>query len=469
MNQTHGRPSHASILGDGTASPAQPDDNRAALPGRAALRLTVPRAVVSVLFALRRAPRAYASITSPRACDPSFRHEPSRSNHTVILPMHTPRSTLHTLCSSSGLIAAAPAGRFARALVLFALSIVAASPAALARQGVGGRLSCDLAAKDALTAADETAIKEFVSASAGPFAGENVADSQRARDTLAEPLSCARVTIAFRLKYAEALEPVLSPLAAGTDDRLATNALLMFGKLRTTSSLRPLETALSHSNPVIRFAAASGFRELISQLARDNFGFSEQQLDRLFDTLRDALVKETDPLAAEGLVLALGDATKSSAPLRRRAILRLADAAAKRVATLPASDDSSAWTSTMLRAVDLARQTLFEQAATGVDREFARRAGLLSGYVFAYVRDHASSASADSSLAPLAGAAEGLAVIAHGSVAGQTLAEKGLRQAVEAAAPDRISAAIEPWIGASGLLTQAPYSAPAADFAPKTR
>ncbi len=348
------------------------------------------------------------------------------------------------------------------------------SVATAQQPGAPGQLPCALAAKQVLEPGDEQTIRQFITSQTPGLTDANPEATSKSRDALMSPLSCDGITFAFRSKYADLLTPALTPLAAAKDERHAVNALLMLGRLRTTSSADALAGSLKSGNPVIRFAASSGYRELLSQLAKDAFGFPDGAIDRVLDGVAAALRIETDPLTADIMAVTLGDATKASAPLRSRAMLRLADAMAHRLISLrkEAAVDPT-WSRTVLRTLDLARQAMLEQGGAGaIDKEFAKRAALLSGHVFAYARDRlgATMAAADTNLSKAIVAAEGLAVIAHQAATGQRINEKGLQKAFDAsfAAGDAkaFTDAVQSWIDPEGLLTKAPYNAAAADFAP---
>lgn len=366
------------------------------------------------------------------------------------------------LAGSRGILVAGLAS-----LLLFA----AGSPAlGQAAPVAAGQLGCAIAAKDAPSAEDEQRIRQFVGEQAALLAGKEPGASVKAREALEAPLKCSQVTVAFRLKYGEALRTALEPLVGGADERVAVNALILLGKSKTSAALPALQTGLTSANAVIRMGATTAHRELLAQVAKDAGGFPDNARDQVLDRLGVALAKEGNAHVAEGLMLALGDATREKAELRARAMLRLADSAQQMLKTVRRGSGMKdpAWSRAMLRGLDAARQTLFAQAAGGLDREFARRAALLGGQVFAFVRDRldAGVGATDPSLAMLAGAAEGLAIIANSSLGGAKIADRGMQALVTAGNAGGFEQAAEAWIGAGGVLTKAPYNAKAEDFAP---
>lgn len=342
--------------------------------------------------------------------------------------------------------------------------------AALARQS---SLPCALAAKQTLDGADETRIRAFITQNLDEWKRDDANASAKARANLLEPLNCKEISFAFRLKYGESLVPALTTYVGGSDEQRSASAAIMLGRVRTGSAADALTSGLSAKSPATRLASASGYRELLRQVSKDAFGFPDASIDRIFDGLASALTSETDPFVADILVASLGDATRENPALRGRAMPRLAAAAAERLRTLASQTTGtpSDWSIMTLRALDLTRQTMFEQSGTGtVDRELARRSALLAGHVLAYVQNRIASRTAqgDSILAQAVAASEGLALIAHQTLTGERLAEKGLERAYSASQSGNdasaFSQAAQQWIGAEGLLTKAPYNAKPTDF-----
>ncbi|MBL8745363.1 MAG: hypothetical protein JNK58_03295, partial [Phycisphaerae bacterium] len=144
------------------------------------------------------------------------------------------------------------------------------------RQPVGpGQLPCELASKQSLDGGDEAAIRQFIATHAPGLTSDDAEAISKSREAMLSPLGCAGITFAFRSKYADLLTPVLTPIAGSKEEIQAVNALLVLGRLRTTLSSDALSGSLKAGNPVIRFAAASGYRDLLSQLSKDSFGFPE--------------------------------------------------------------------------------------------------------------------------------------------------------------------------------------------------
>jgi hypothetical protein len=366
-------------------------------------------------------------------------------------------------------------GRAAGLWLALACFASAAGAPALGRQAAPpGQLPCALAEKQEFAPADEHAIKSYAAEHVAALQGEDLDASSRAREALTAPLSCKGLTFAFRLKYANLLTPMLSPLAQGQDERLAVNALVLMGRLRTTTSADALAAGLKSPSAARRFATASGYRELLGQLAKDSFGFPETSVDRMLDALGRGLASERDPLAADMFVIALGDATRGDALLRGRAAIRLASAVHDRMTEARKGRESAGpWSPTLLRALDLTRQTMFDQGGRGkIDAALAKQAGLMCGQVLAFARDRlaAEGKVQDSELSQTVGAADGLLAIAVEAAGGQRVPESGLQKVFDRAASDGDAkpfvAVLDGWIGASGHLTKPVFGGKASDFAP---
>lgn len=344
----------------------------------------------------------------------------------------------------------------------------------LAQPAVGDALPCTLAAAERVDAAAEAQIRSFVERQVDMLDGDHQAQS-RARDLLMEPLACQPVGVSFRLKYSEIAEPLLTPLVNGENERVAVNALRVAARLRTTGSLRPIEAGLASKSAAVRYGASAAARDLFAQLAVDSFGFPENSVDRLMDRLATTLTTETDPIVGDGLVLALCDGPSASAALRNKGASRVNPALAVRVKSLRAEGATgAAWVDVTYRALDASRLTILEQiAAGGAEKAVATSAAVLGGQALALARDRMKSGSeADrAAMMRLVNAAEITMVVSHNAITGQKVGEKALQRAFEAAASSgdagQFATAIDSWIGASGLLTKAPYSANAADFASK--
>lgn len=335
-------------------------------------------------------------------------------------------------------------------------------------------IPCALAAKPSLTQSERERIRRFAQEQVRALRSEDVQTSVKARDSLAWPLNCENASLAFRLEYSDALVPELKGLTGGQDDRLAVSALLLMGRLRTTTAAEAVSASLASANPVVRAGAAAGLRETIAQVSKDSLGFSDAAVNRLLDDAAAALASERDPFVADMLVVVLGDSSRSNVSIRSRSAVRLAESFTRTIRAAGGDPaPSGRWSATVLRAIDLVRQTLFDQAGAGtVDKELARRSAVLAGQVLALARRRAEAGvgSGDPDLTRAVGAAEGLVIFAHTSLTGERLAEQGLQRQFEQASGgvgvEVFMEGVDAWVGSAGRLTKPPYNVPAAEFAP---
>lgn len=353
-----------------------------------------------------------------------------------------------------------------------ALVIALVAGSASAQLGaLGGGLPCEVAARQSIDGAAEQQIRSFIEPHASKLTASDRAQVKEAREALLEPLACNGVSVAFRLKYAEAMERVLTPLAKGNDEFVAVNALRIAGRLRAGISLPTLEAGLAHASPVVRYGAAAALRDLLTQLAADQAGFPENSIDRAMDRLASTLAAEPDALVGDGLVLALASGPEQNAAMRVKGAERYTAALETRLKALRAGPAAAAtaWSDAAYRALDASRLTILEQIAAGqTDRALLQRTALLGGQALALARDGAAGASESqkATLSRLVAAAESAMVIAHNALTGQKVGERGLQRAFDEGG-SAFGNAINAWTGADGLLLKAPYNANAADFAPR--
>ncbi len=368
------------------------------------------------------------------------------------------------------------AGKQSGQLLLVAMTWgVLLVPAALARQGapIDGRIPCALATQDSLSTADQKVVKDATEASLARLRSADAETSLRGRNEIVEPLACNGVTVAFRAAYTQALDSSLRELIRGTDLRLAANALLIAGKLKSSGAVPVLRMGLEDQRPAVRLAAASGFKEL---LAPPLVGLPDRTIDPLLDALAEALSKETNPNVGDVLVAAL-DAARGSDVLRARANSKLIDALSARIRSIRAGDMAGEWAPAILRGVDGTKNTLIELLGAGgaPDRDFARRAAILGALSLAYVGDRVASgqvtpgSTLDLTLDALASAAEGQIVFAHAPAGGvESIRAVDLRssysRAVKDGDPSELQRKLRGWIGSGGLFTREPYNLPAAEL-----
>ncbi len=373
-----------------------------------------------------------------------------------------------------------------RAGVLTGLAMLAAAACALlaprplqAQPGaIPGRLGCETAALDTFNAEQKKRIQSFAESGLARLRDTDPAVSSGARDELLEPLGCASVSVGFRIELGRALEADLLRLSRGDDLRLAANALLIMGKVKSTSSISVLEESLKDTRPAIRLASAAALKVFLSP---PSAGLPDRSVEQVLESLGAALGAESAPLVAESIIAAL-DAARTSEALRSRANSRLVGAVTARLRGLRGTDREGAWAPAIIRAVNVSRSALIQQLGVNtVDREYARRAGVMSALALAYVRDRlpkvvstsedqASTAAFFETCEAIVIAAEGQIVFAHTPATGESLRALDLgaafKNAISTGDAADFNRRLDGWIGPGGLFTKPPYSVPAADLAP---
>ena len=116
-----------------------------------------------------------------------------------------------------------------------------------------------------LTQGDRDRIRTHVESNRSGLTGDETA-IRRARTELVEPMISGRPSVAFRIEYSRALEPVLQPLITDSRDIVAANALQVLGELATPGSTSLLVRGLSDPRPSVRYAAAFGYQRLFWNL-----------------------------------------------------------------------------------------------------------------------------------------------------------------------------------------------------------
>jgi hypothetical protein len=254
-----------------------------------------------------------------------------------------------------------------RLLCLFAslFLVMALAPAPVLAQI--GNINA-LAAKSALSAQDEAAIRKYVDDQSAGLSSADPLAVKRSRDVLLRPLQESTVTLAFRGEYAKALIPILEPLLKGAVDHQAANALRVAGDLATQSVIDPLILAgLKDPRSSVRYAAAFAAARMYEMVALHSPAITASKLSEVMRTVAELIKTEADPLVLDGLVLAMRSALRvpdkiQDANFTWNTVSALADAAAARVAKLASEDKPGAVVAVMLR-ITLA----LREAATGAN------------------------------------------------------------------------------------------------------
>lgn len=329
--------------------------------------------------------------------------------------------------------------------------------------GWAAELPAGLTTRQSLTEDDRRAVREFSLAQSEALASADAAKSQTAREDLLAPMRTA-VSVDFRLAYSEALTPTLAKLATGADERVAFNALRVAGALATQGAVDAIRAALADARPAVRYGGAFAARRSLDEIASKR-SLDAAQAPRLIEALSGSLAKETEPGVLEGLISAF-DASGSDKASRSAALASMCEGIGAQAASFADGKHAgspTAWALAFQRAVKVAQSALLEQGKIGaLDEALAKGAASMCGRALGHVvarlasfRPGESHDEETASLADLASAAEGTLIFIDTNLSKR----QSLAQSIRAAFPDaaKVRAEAEKWIGAKGLLTQAPY------------
>jgi hypothetical protein len=164
-----------------------------------------------------------------------------------------------------------------------------------------------IGASGSLSAAQQTAVTDFVARAAAVIdSGDDAKEIEEARLTLITPSRDPASTTAFRKAYATELLKALGGTIRGGDLRRAVNAMQVLRFTRTSDAVDALierATPSSERNPGKRLAAAGLVVDAFEDLDTSN-AYYEGAARRL----RDAATSETDPLALQQQLAAIGAA-----------------------------------------------------------------------------------------------------------------------------------------------------------------
>lgn len=195
---------------------------------------------------------------------------------------------------------------FGSLLVGFVLAFCG-SPEALGQSATIDRSI--ISATGALNDGQKTSVSGFVGKYAETIrTGDNARAVEEARAALATPARDPAATPNFRKAYGQILVVELAPVAKGSDLHRALNAMQALRFSRTPEALDVIidrTTVAGESNPAKRIAAASLAADAFEDLDASNAYF-----ETAARRLRDAAVSETDWLALQQKLAAIGAAAR---------------------------------------------------------------------------------------------------------------------------------------------------------------
>lgn len=297
-----------------------------------------------------------------------------------------------------------------------------------------------------------------------------------ARVRLIEPLMNPQASVDFRIRYSEALSPVLEPLVKSTSDFIASNAVQILGELATPRAVERITAVLADKRPSVRYSASYAIQRVFENLLRSNPGLTSEQTRTLVDTVTTRLTSEDDANVAQGLVMALEAASEIPASQVRDVRAYSVTSAAKGVAArAKAMDGKQAidprWRQVIWRTARLTR-TALTQAPPNEPRltdDALKASGGLAGHTIALalrrVKNGLPAGEERDILAQSVALAEATYFFASSNLGGKPN-EAQLSKLVLEGDAAKFEAAAMDIIGPNGVLTSPTFGFPDNEFVP---
>jgi hypothetical protein len=273
--------------------------------------------------------------------------------------------------------------------------------------------------KISLSSDDEQMINACVASHTTNLGGSDAGLIKADRAKILEPFSSKQVSASFRVRYAKALLPVITPLAEKSDEIVAVNALVIAGELATDSSLDLITRQLSRSESAIRYQATYAATRAIETMNGAQPAVTAPKASELLRAIEKRIAEENDSLILDGLIrTAL--ASLNVADLRNQAV-EVISRGVQKVIVAAAGNPNFLSNSTMeccLRAVTGVRTVMALPGVT-MSRDASLAAGALAGDVM-----NAVTLAVSRKKLPLGkdGAAAAREIYAQSAIAAETLA-----------------------------------------------
>ncbi|MEM9082411.1 MAG: hypothetical protein AAGB34_02360 [Planctomycetota bacterium] len=310
---------------------------------------------------------------------------------------------------------------------------------------------------------------------------EDPIEVDEARRALIEPLDCPAVSADFRRQYANDAKQGLLEVIGGDRTHNTSAALALAGAIATERSATDiLDVALEKDSPAVRYAAARAYRRTLASMASDSVQQQRNAAVELAGELaRSTIPEEDDPLVVSALLASLASMEGDFAS-HERGLAYLAEATtalSKRLRT-QAQDayTDPRWPRAMVLAFNELESELLDPAkeqrfSSNLKVDIAIAAGQGMAFVNSALAQMLpaddESPEATTALRDLAVSAETVAILADRSL-NNSVNPRRLGNAFDDAITENGARAFflasDSWIGASGKLLNAPYSAQANEF-----
>ncbi|MBL8764481.1 MAG: hypothetical protein JNM07_09465 [Phycisphaerae bacterium] len=358
------------------------------------------------------------------------------------------------------------------------LSIVLVSITALAGPCAGAfaqtvQIPPDAISAPSLTDGHRNAIRAFIDEHKKGLSGD-AAELRRDRTSLAQPLLGPNVSVQFRQEYARTLGPVLQPMLAASEHE-AINALNLAGELATPAMLQLLAQSLGDTRVSVRYASLVGYRATFDAVSRSAPAIAPEPLLGEVRSLAAAMLKEDNPQALDGFVLALGAASRvpegQVAGLRSAALGALVRGVAAKAADAPGASLDNSRVLALLRGGQIVRDALTDPGRKPPAPELQKEIGGMAGDLLAHVARRLKAvpsgeeleAPTRTLLAQLTAVAEADFFFAASALGGQP-GQTSLSKDVSAGRDPSFLKNVETVIGGNGAATKPPFGFQAGRF-----
>jgi hypothetical protein len=320
-----------------------------------------------------------------------------------------------------------------------------------------------LAARTDLTDADKAQLKDLIEKNRAGLSGAPT-EVRKAREALLQPLEQRSVSVPFRVEYARQLLDVLRPLTKDARDVVAVNALLITGELATSNSSSVLQDGLKDARTSVQLGALHAYARAFLQISRQAPAMSPQEVSRGIEAISALMATSTDARIVDGALSALVSASRTDEG-RQALALASASLGARLRAAGKSTPPDQAMVLVGIRGVREMRDALI--AAQGqASEQTAKGAGILAGQLLVALREAGRASEPMADLPQAVTLAETTLTLASTNLRGPDIKALNLDLAERArkGENDAFATQLERLIGPGGVLSKAPFNAPADAF-----
>lgn len=260
--------------------------------------------------------------------------------------------------------------------------VFALTPSAALAQS--DEIGADVRRTPQLTQDQAQIVTKFVKDHSTNLGSDNPQLVKRDRIALLAPLSDPQASPAFRLRFSEALAPLLGDLATSVSEIVVINSLVIAGDLATAQGVEVLIEGLASQKPSVRYQAAFGFRRTFESLASMTTPtMRPDQAESGIRAVTEQIEKETDSLVIDGLVFAAAEASRAPG-LRSAALTHLGNALSIKIKSHGGKLAPEALAQSYLRAGAAVRDALTASDSGQISPESMKAATEMAGQIIAY-------------------------------------------------------------------------------------